>query len=87
MTAKQPLSFDLESVEPAAKPGRAPAKSRATKAEPQGSSDVERKQVGARIPVALYRKLKAHAALNGVAVQEMVEAAVADYLSRHAGSA
>jgi len=75
MAAKKPLSFSLDDAPPAS-PVSGP------KSRPQPAPDVERKQVGARIPVTLYRKLKAHAALKGEAVQVTVEAAVADYLSR-----
>lgn len=85
MAAKKPLSFNMDSADLPA-PNQ-PTKTASAKPEPQGASDVERKQVGARIPVTLYRKLKAHAALKGIAVQETVEIAVADYLDRHAGSA
>jgi len=41
----------------------------------------ERKQVGARIPSATYRQLKARAALDGVPVQTLVEKAVEQFLA------
>jgi hypothetical protein len=77
MAAKKPLSFNLDDTPPGL-----PASATTPKSRPEPAPNVERKQVGARIPVALYRKLKAHAALKGEAVQVTVEAAVADYLSR-----
>jgi hypothetical protein len=43
-----------------------------------------RKQVGARIPAALYRRLKSHAALEGKLVQELVEQAIDEFLNRRA---
>lgn len=38
-----------------------------------------------RIRPALRRRLKAHAATSEISVQEIVEAALTDYLDRHSG--
>jgi hypothetical protein len=54
-----------------------------SKAAPEPTVEDARKQVGARIPMTLYRRLKAHAALQGQPVQIIVEAAVIDYLKQH----
>jgi hypothetical protein len=81
MAAKKALTFNLDEAEPPVV-----TKPKPTKAAPPEADDTERKQVGARIPMALYRKLKAHAALRGQTVQVAVEVAVTDYLSRHADS-
>lgn len=83
MAAKKPLTFSLDDQSPA--PLRV-APSVSTKSRAQETDSVERKQVGARIPMSLYRKLKAHAALKGETVQITLEAAVTDYLNRHAES-
>jgi hypothetical protein len=41
-----------------------------------------RQQVGARVTAAVYRQLKAKAALQGVAVGSLVEQAIAEFLAR-----
>ncbi len=64
MASKKPLTFHLDETE-----SSAPAKPKPAKPIPLEAGDVERKQVGARIPMTLYRKLKAHAALRGQTVQ------------------
>lgn len=79
MVAKKPLTFNLDETDQPVV-----IQTRPSKAAPPEAEDTERKQVGARIPMALYRKLKAHAALRGQTVQIAVEVAVTDYLSRHA---
>jgi hypothetical protein len=82
MATKKPLTFSLD--EP---PLESVAKPIAAKPGPAGKPAVGRKQVGARIPIPLYRQLKAHAALRGEPVQTILEAAVADYLNQHADRA
>jgi len=67
---RQPLQFNLDSAPAKAKAGRAPK-----------ATDESKKQVGARISADLYRKLKARAALDGKAVQVVLEEAVAQYLA------
>jgi hypothetical protein len=42
----------------------------------------DRQQVGARVTKATYRQLKAQAALQGVTVQALVEAAIDDFLAK-----
>jgi hypothetical protein len=78
-TAKQPMKFDPDAHSKYAPPSEPivplpPA--RVGQAKPKE----ERKQVGARIPEALYRQLKARAALEGELVQELVEQAIRDFL-------
>jgi hypothetical protein len=65
VTPRKPMTFDID-VEP-------------TKAE--AVNEEVRKAIGARIPVGLYRQAKAHAALTGIKVQDLVEIALRDYLS------
>jgi hypothetical protein len=76
---KKALAFDpnadLKVVPAIATPPAIPAKSQEA-----------RKQVGARIPDALYRQLKAHAALEGQLVQDLVELAIKQYLDAHFAS-
>jgi len=81
MAVKKPLTFNLDEADQSVV-----AKSKPGEAAPPEADHTVRKQVGARIPMALYRKLKAHAALRGQTVQVAVEVAVTDYLSRHAGA-
>jgi predicted HicB family RNase H-like nuclease len=42
-----------------------------------------RQQLGARVPTATYRRLKARAALQGVTVATLVEQAIAEFLANH----
>jgi predicted DNA binding CopG/RHH family protein len=75
MTAKQrkPMTFDVD---------RSPPTTTETAARPSAAPPtVERQQVGARIPVAKYRQLKARAALEGVHVQTLVEQAIDQFLA------
>ena len=65
---RKPLTFDVD---------RRPAQSAAP-----GAPAGDRKQVGARISAELYRELKARAARQGVKVQELVEAAIAEFLAK-----
>ena len=81
MAVKKPLTFILDEADQPAV-----AQPKFSKAAVPEADDAKRKQVGARIPMALYRKLKAHAALRGQTVQVAVEVAVTDYLSRNAGA-
>ena len=43
---------------------------------------VERQQVGARVTRAVYRQLKARAALSGETVQTLVERAIVEFLAK-----
>ena len=67
---RKPLTFDVD---------RSP---RTPREIPKGEKE-ERQQVGARITTAVYRQLKAHAALQGVTVQTLVEQAIAEFLTNH----
>lgn len=72
-TERKPLTFDEDRAPPTATPTRrqAPAAT-----EP-------RQQLGARVPTATYRRLKARAALQGVTVAALVEQAIGEFLSNH----
>ena len=73
MSARKPLVFDVDA---------APA-SRTSDAAEAAPVSQARKQVGARVDDAVYRKLKAHAALRGVKVQELVQQAITEFLANH----
>jgi len=79
MAAKKPLTFSLHQPPPAL----AAAPELAARALPKATATGGRKQVGARIPEALYRQLKARAALSGEPVQALLETAVVEYLRQH----
>lgn len=72
---RKPLTFDVD---------RSPAQPAvfASRSAAAGAPASDRKQVGARISAKLYRELKARAAHQGVKVQELVEAAVAEFLTK-----
>lgn len=72
---RKPLTFDVD---------RSPAQLAvfASRSAAAGAPASARKQVGARISAKLYRELKARAAHQGVKVQELVEAAVAEFLAK-----
>jgi predicted HicB family RNase H-like nuclease len=67
---RKPLTFDVE---------RSPR----TSAEIPKAEKEQRQQVGARVTTAVYRQLKARAALQGVTVQTLVEQAIAEFLANH----
>jgi hypothetical protein len=46
------------------------------------ASGAERQQVGARVPKATYRQLKARAALTGATVQDLVGQAIDELLAK-----
>jgi hypothetical protein len=69
---RKPMNFNLGEAAPiAAELSKLPPREK----EP-------RQQVGARIPAMTYRKLKARAALQGEAVQSLVERAIEDFLAK-----
>ena len=75
MATRKPMTFDIDD---APKTTRVPPPSAAAE-----SGAIEpRRAVGARVPVSLYREAKAHAALAGITVQEVVEVALRDYLAK-----
>ena len=70
---RQPLTFDIE---------RSPSTDietplRAKLTKPQ----IEKQQIGARVSIEKYRKLKSIAALEGLKVQELVELAIDNFLT------
>lgn len=67
--ARKPLTFDVDRNPPA------PVSATTAPAQP-------RQQVGARVTAAVYRQLKARAALQGVAVGTLVEQAIAEFMER-----
>jgi hypothetical protein len=74
-TERKPLTFEEER----APTTTAPAPMRATESPPKE----QRQQLGARVPTATYRRLKARAALQGVTVATLVEQAITEFLSNH----
>lgn len=74
-TARKPMSFDVDRSPPTvAELARAAA--------PTARPNADRQQIGARVTKAAYRQLKAHAALQGVTVQTLVEQAIVEFLAR-----
>jgi hypothetical protein len=67
MPARKPLTFDVNRKPP----GPAAA-----------GPEQPRQQVGARVSAIVYRRLKAKAALQGVAVGALVEQAISEFLKR-----
>ena len=67
--ARKPLTFDVD---------RSPPRAATVPAQP-------RQQVGARVTTAVYRQMKARAALQGVAVGALVEQAISEFMERTAG--
>jgi len=70
--ARKPLTFDVDRAPPRVAVAAVPAQ--------------PRQQVGARVTAAVYRKLKARAAMQGVAVGALVEQAISEFMERTAGS-
>lgn len=70
---RKPLTSDVD---------RSPAQPAMFTSRSAAATASDRKQVGARISAKLYRELKARAAHQGVKVQELVEAAVAEFLAK-----
>lgn len=66
---RKPLTFDVD---------RSPRTTVETKMEKE-----QRQQIGARVTTAIYRQLKARAALQGGTVQTLVEQAIAEFLANH----
>ena len=79
---KKPLTFDIDASPPT--PGEisqekaAAPRKRLKPTEPA----IVRQQVGARVKADTYRQLKAHAAIQGRKVQELVEQAIEEFLQR-----
>ena len=71
MKQRKPMTFAIDRS-----PSTAPEQSGA------GKPTQERQQVGARIPTALYRQLKAKAGIEGVKVQDLVEQAIRQFMER-----
>jgi predicted HicB family RNase H-like nuclease len=78
MAPRIPLKFDIDSS-PATEVEIAKVSATVT-ARGAPTIEADRKQVGARIPAALYRQLKSRAALQGETVQNLVEQAIAHFL-------
>jgi hypothetical protein len=74
---RQPLTFDIDRS-PTTDIETAPAK--VTK--PQ----IQRQQIGARVSIEKYRRLKSIAALEGLKVQELVELAIDQFLTKKLNS-
>lgn len=80
-TARKPMTFDVDRspLTPIEQTPPTPAKKAA---EPRVPAQ-ERQQVGSRIAKSTFRQLKAHAAMRGVTVGELVEQAITEYLANH----
>lgn len=82
---RKPLTFDLHAnpAEDAIYDAERGSSSAKTQPEPQPKPPpVPRQQLGVRIPVDLYKRLRIRAVLDGVLVQDVVERAVRDFLDR-----
>ncbi len=75
---RKSLTFDL-SATPATEEKIVPA---AGIQEPPKPPPMPRQQLGVRIPVDLYKRLRVKAIMDGVLVQDIVERAVRDLLDR-----
>ncbi len=71
---RKPMTFTVD--QPARVPDAPPP------APVPRADEVEKQQVGARVPRATYRQLKARAALTGKTVQALVEQAINEYLAK-----
>jgi len=71
---KKALTFDID---------RRPPAIQHVAPTPKASGKDERKQVGARVTAAIYRQLKARAALQDEKVQDLVEQAITEFLANH----
>ena len=69
---RQPLTFDIN---------RSPTTDFETHPQKETKPQVERQQIGARISIDKYRRLKSIAALEGLKVQELVELAIDQFLT------
>lgn len=76
---RQPLTFDID---------RSPTTDIETTPQPVKVTkpQIERQQIGARVSIEKYRKLKSIAALEGLKVQELVELAIDQFLARKLGN-
>ena len=45
-----------------------------------------RQQLGTRIPVDIYKRLKVMAVMEGVLVQDLIERAIVEFLERNTGT-
>lgn len=70
--ARQPLTFDID---------RSPTTDIETTPTKVTKPQIERQQIGARVSIEKYRKLKSIAALEGLKVQELVELAIDQFLT------
>lgn len=69
---RKPLTFDID---------RSPTTDIETTTPKVVQPQVERQQIGARISIEKYRRLKSIAALEGLKVQELVELAIDQFLT------
>jgi hypothetical protein len=74
---RTPLKFDIDRS-PITAEEVARATAPATAPRPSG----QRQQIGARIPIDTYRKLKVRAVMEGALVQDLVERAIVEFLER-----
>lgn len=81
-TPRKPLVFDLNRS-----PTTDDEVARVTAARtPPPKPPVARQQLGTRIPVDVYKRLKILAVMEGVLVQDLLERAIIEFLERNAGA-
>ena len=80
-TPRKPLVFDLNRS-----PTTDDEVARVTAARTPPKPPVARQQLGTRIPVDVYKRLKILAVMEGVLVQDLLERAIIEFLERNAGA-
>ena len=81
-TPRKPLVFDLNRS-----PTTDDEVARVTAAQaPPLKSPVPRQQLGTRIPVDVYKRLKILAVMESVLVQDLLERAIIEFLERNTGA-
>ena len=75
-TPRTPLVFDISRS-----PVTEDEMARTTAPAPKPPA-VPRQQLGARIPVDVYKRLRVRAVMDGVLVQDLIERAIIEFLDR-----
>lgn len=78
---RKPLVFDLNRS-----PTTDDEVARVTAAQAPPKPTVARQQLGTRIPVDVYKRLKIMAVMEGVLVQDLIERAIIEFLERSRGA-
>ena len=77
-TPRKPLIFDIDRS-PVTEDESARVAAAGTPALP---TVMPRQQLGARIPIDVYKRLRVKAVMDGVLVQELIERAIVEFLDR-----